>query len=84
MLITLEEEEVCVPSHGRCDWCTIVCVALIIDNSSLSCVHSNKITKGTGYDNNHSLSPQDGLTAMSRARANGHLQIVELLQQYNV
>ena len=65
-----------------------VCVALTIDpyyiNSSLSCAHSNKITKGTGYDSNHSLSPQDGRTAMSRARAKGHLQIVELLQQYNV
>ena len=87
MLIALEEEEVCVPSLGRCDWCTIVCVALTIDpyiNSSLSCAHSNKIAKGTGYDNNHSLSPQDGLTAMSQARTKGHLQIVELLQQYNV
>ena len=64
-----------------------VCVALTIDpyiNSSLSCAHSNKITKGTGYDNNHSLSPQDGHTAMSQARAKGHLQIVELIQQYNV
>ena len=50
VLIALEEEEVCVPSLGRCDWCTIVCVALTIDpyiNSSLSCAHSNKITKGT-------------------------------------